>query len=248
LATYDAVLDEARSLPPVAVPAATASPAIQGDPAMFGLPTVIAGAIGLGLTTIGYVPASAGLAAIPIILAATGVGLVVGTTWAAMLGQNVVATLYAVFLGFCLSSVTLQLGLAHDWYRIPPDQVANTMSVYLLCWLGTIAALTLATLRLPVVFSLLLGLVDLALALFVATRTGSTDLQRVAGRAVFAFIAVAICLYFHVMSLAFGGKGLPLGRPLVGGERLAADAHASLSVGSPIGWSKLPCSAAPIAS
>jgi len=189
---------------------------LRGDPAMIAIPTVIAGAIGLGLTTIGFVPAPAGLAAIPVILAATCVGLLLGTIWAAALGQNIVATLYAVFLGFYSSYVLLQLGLVHNWYNIPASQVATTVAVYLLCWLITIVVLTLATLRLPVVFTILLSLVDVALALLlVSTYTGSALAQVVAGVIIFGFIAVAIYIYFHVVSLAFGGKGLPLGRPLL---------------------------------
>src|SRR6185437_16540756 len=84
---------------PVTTPEAPAAPPLpeplRGDPAMIALPTVIAGAVGLFLTTIGFVPASAGLAAIPVILAATVLGLLISTIWEAMLGQNVVATLYA---------------------------------------------------------------------------------------------------------------------------------------------------------
>lgn len=188
---------------------------LRGDPAMIGMPTVIAGTVGLGLTTIGFVPASAGLAAIPIILAATCLGLLLSTIWAAALGQNIVATLYAVFLGFYLSYVALQLGIANDWYKIPADQIANTVAIYVICWLITIGMLTFATLRLPATFTLLLGLVDVALVLLlVATYTGSSIVQRAAGVVIFAFIGVAMYLYFHVMALAFGAKGLPLGRPL----------------------------------
>jgi hypothetical protein len=89
------------STAPATAPAGPPLPEpLRGDPAMIALPTVIAGAVGLFLTTIGFVPASAGLAAIPVILAATVLGLLISTIWAAMLGQNVVATLYAVFLGF----------------------------------------------------------------------------------------------------------------------------------------------------
>src|SRR5215470_12438113 len=104
---------------------------LRGDPAMIGIPTVIAGAVGLFLTTIGFVPPSAALAAIPVILAATCLGLFISTIWAAVLGQNIVATLYAVFLGFYLSYVALQLGIAQNWYRIPDDQIGNTVAVYL---------------------------------------------------------------------------------------------------------------------
>ena len=31
-----------------------------------------------------------------------------------------------------------------------------------------------------------------------------------------AFVAQAIYIYFHVMLLATGGKGLPMGKPLLG--------------------------------
>jgi len=196
---------------------ANAPPAPGADPAMVAIPTVIAGAVGLFLTTVGFVPASAGLAAIPVILAATCLGLLIGTIWAAALGQNIVATLYAVFLGFYFSYAIMQLGLAHDWYKIAQDQVAMTVAVFLICWIVVIVMLTAATLKLPFAFTVLLGLVDAALAiLLVNLFWPSVLLQMLASGFVFAFVALGIYLYFHVMSLAFGGKGLPLGQPLVG--------------------------------
>ena len=48
-----------------------------------------------------------------------------------------------------------------------------------------------------------------------APWTLASVLQIVAGLLVFAFVAEGIYLYFHVMSLAFGGKGLPLGKPFI---------------------------------
>jgi len=53
-------------------------------------------------------------------------------------------SLYAVFLGFYASYVALQLGLANNWYKIPTDQIGNTVAVYLICWLVAIVMLTLA--------------------------------------------------------------------------------------------------------
>lgn len=72
--------------------------------------------------------------------------------------------------------------------------------------------LTLATLRLPAAFTILLGLVAVPL---VTIYQPSGVLQIVAGLLVFAFVAEGIYLYFHVMSLAFGGKGFPLGKPFI---------------------------------
>lgn len=206
-------MNDATSLTADAVHKAPPVPA--ADPAMVAIPTVIAGAVGLFLTTAGFVPPAAGLAAIPVILAATCLGLLIGTIWAAALGQNIVATLYAIFLGFYFSYAALQLGLAHDWYKIPADQIVNTVAVYLICWIVVIVMLTLATLRLPVAFTILLGLVDVALVLLLADLFAPSSLVHMAASAcIFAFVALGIYLYFHVMSVAFGGRGLPLGRPL----------------------------------
>ncbi len=54
------------------VPAAEVTPA--GDPAFSGCPSFVVGSIALGLSLVGYVPASAGGAIVPIIFAATGRG------------------------------------------------------------------------------------------------------------------------------------------------------------------------------
>jgi len=45
-----------------------------GNPALIGLPSFIVGAIALGLVLVGYVPAAAVGASIPIILTAIGLG------------------------------------------------------------------------------------------------------------------------------------------------------------------------------
>lgn len=193
---------------------ASASGPLQGNPGIVGIPTVIAGAIGLGLVNIGY--GSAG-AAIPIILTATSVGLLITTIWAAALGQNASASLFAVFLGFYSSYAALGIGLGHDWYNIAAPEQATAQAVWLICWLITIALLTVTTLRLPSSFTLLLSLVVVALALLLAaTLTGSTMLTYAGGVVVFLFIALAAYLYADIMSKETGGPGLPLGKPLLG--------------------------------
>jgi succinate-acetate transporter protein len=203
--------DAAPSKPPHPSP-------LSGNPGMVGIPTVIAGAIGLGLVDTGYVPASASAAAIPIIMTATAIGLLIATIWAAALAQNASATLFAVFFGFYGSYAALLLGLNHNWFAIPADQVTKTVELWLICWLGTIVLLTLTTLRLPWSFTLLLGLVDVALALLlVGTARGSDTWTHAGGAVVWGFVAVAVYLYIDIMSKETGGKGLPLGRPLLGG-------------------------------
>src|SRR4051794_20756649 len=78
---------------PAAAPAErpAPAPAATGDPAVLGLPSFVAGSVALGLALVGYVSAGAGGAALPIILMATGLGLIVSAVWAAALGQTLVA-------------------------------------------------------------------------------------------------------------------------------------------------------------
>jgi uncharacterized protein len=199
---------------------ATAAPVVNplmGNPGTVGIPTVIAGAIGLGLVNSGYLAPEAVGGAMPIILTATVVGLLIATIWAAVLGQNAAASLYAVFLGFYSSYAALVVGLGHDWYSIPAEHVVTTVAGWIISWLVTIVMVTLLTLRLPWSFTLLLGLVDLALVLLLIGLYGSVAFTRAGAAVIWVFIAVAIYLYADIMSRETGGRGLPLGRPIIAG-------------------------------
>lgn len=199
-------------------PAEPAAGPLAGDPALIGVPTFIVGSIALGLTLTGFVPAAAVGAPIAIILTATGLGQLVAAVWAAALGQNAVAGVFGVFTGFWLSYAALVLGLTHGWFGVPAENAVGTQELFLISWLATIVLLTLATMRLPFAFTLLFALIDVALALVLAaTMSASATLQTAGGLAVFSFVAVGGYLFFHVTSVATGGKGLPLGRPVVGG-------------------------------
>ncbi|HYZ53779.1 MAG TPA: GPR1/FUN34/YaaH family transporter [Streptosporangiaceae bacterium] len=212
--------DTAAEKIPATAPAApaTAAPALlRSDPAMIGIPNVIAGATGLGLVTVGAVPAHAAGAALPILLSATSIGMLIATIWAAALGQNMTATIYGTIFGFYISYVALSLGLDHSWYAIPTADAPSALRLYLICWLVTIGLLTLTTLRMPAAFPILFTLVDIALALLLAgSYASSAGLDKAGGYVVLAFVAEAIYLYVHVMEVAHGAKGLLLGRPLLG--------------------------------
>lgn len=200
---------------PAAVPAAVAPPAI-GAPAVIGVPMFVVGSLALGLVLVGYVPAAAGGASIPIILTATGLGLAVAAIWAASLAQNAVAGVFAIFSGFWLSYAALVLGLTHGWFGIAAEDAAQTQQLYLLSWLLLIGLLTVASVRLPLAFPLLFGLISLALLLvLVGTARASTSLTEAAGWVVLGFAALGAYLFVDAMWQATGGKALPLGAPLV---------------------------------
>lgn len=200
--------------PNIAEAAAVAAPV--GDPALIGVPTFLAGSIALGLVLIGYVPAAAGGASIPIIMTATGIGQLLAAIWAAGLAQNAVASVFGIFTGFWLSYAALVLGLTHNWFGIQPADALKTQELFLLTWLIVIVMLTLASLRLPLAFTMLFVLIDLALLfVFLGTSNASASLTKVGGYFVFSFVAVGAYLFFNAMSSATGGKALPLGSPVI---------------------------------
>ena len=194
--------------------AVAAEPA-AGDPAVLGLPAFVIGSLALGLALIGYVPAAAQGGILPIVFAATGLGLFLATIWAAMLAQTVVAGIFGIFSGFWWSYAALVLGLDHKWYAIPAADASKVVGVFLLCWTLLIAVLTIATLRLPSAFTMLLGLVTLALALVtIGTLHPQTTLVKTGGVVVLVFAALGAYLFLSASAAALGGRGYALGRPL----------------------------------
>jgi succinate-acetate transporter protein len=207
---------DADAAGPEAAVGPAAPPPREGNPGLVALPLVIAGGFGLGFTNTGIVDVAA--AAVPILLSATAVGLLIATIWAAALGQNVNATVYGVFFGFYGSYAALSLGLTHDWFGIAAADADQTTALWLGSWLLTIGLLTVLLLRLPWTYPLLLVIVDIALVLLlIGNLAGSATATQAGGWFVFAFVAFAA--YFYVASLweETGGRSLPLGRPLVGG-------------------------------
>jgi succinate-acetate transporter protein len=200
----------------VIVQAAPPAGPLTGDPATVGLPSFIVGSVALGLALVGVVPATAVGASLPIILAATSIGLLVAAIWAAAIGQSAVACVFGIFAGFWLSYVILVIGLIHGWFGILPRDAVATQKLYLITWLVIIVMLTLATLRLPSAFTAVFVLIDVALLLLLlGTVNASSGLLKTAGYVVLAFAAIGVYLFFNSLSLATGGKALPLGPPLL---------------------------------
>lgn len=203
----------ARPAEPVAP---VASPLAAGDPAVLGLPIFVAGSVALALALVGYVPAAAGGSAIPIILAATGIGLTISAIWAIALGQTLVACIFGLFAGFWLSYAALVLGLNHNWYAIPAEDVKDSVVLFQITWAVVMAALTLATLRLPVAYTAVVALVVLSLILLIFGTSGTDEsLTKAAGYVAFVFAGLGIYLFLSAASIATGGRGYPLGSPLV---------------------------------
>lgn len=201
----------------VPVTSTPAPPLPEGNPALIGVPTFLVGSIALGLVLVGFVPAAAAAASIPIIATATGFGQAVAALWAARLGQNAVAGIFGIFTGFWTSYAALVLGLTHGWFGILPGDAVRTQELFLGSWLALVLLLTLSTLRLPRAFTVLFGLICLALLLvLLGTSLASEALTQAGGVTVFAFVAVGAYLFVDAMSQATGGRALPLGEPVLG--------------------------------
>jgi hypothetical protein len=223
MTALDASADAQPPVEEAAAPAALTGP-LAGDPAMLGLPTFIAGSVALGLGLVGVVPAGVLGAPVAIILAATALGLLIAAVWSVAIGQSAVASIFGIFGTFWLSYAVLVLGLDHNWFAIAAIAVLATVKLFLLTWLIVIVMLTLATLRLPLAFTAVFVLVDLALLLLYLAFNGASaagvasgGLLKTAGYVVLVFAAVGIYLFFGAASVATGGKPVPLGRPILHG-------------------------------
>jgi uncharacterized protein len=186
-----------------------------GNPGLLALPLIVAGGFGLGVTNTGILGVPA--APVPILLSATAIGLLLATVWAALLNQNVNATVYSVFFGFYASYAVLSIGLTHNWFGIAAADQSHTVALWLTSWLVTIGLLTVLLLRLPWTYPALLFVVDLALAaLLVGTLTDSAAATHVGGWLVFVFVGFVVYYYAAALWEETGGRALPLGRPLLG--------------------------------
>lgn len=199
-------------------PTAPAEPAAApaGNPALLGLPAFLVGGIGLTLYLFGYLPAAAVGTLVPMTLAVAGLGLLVAGWWAISIAQGAVGAIFTVFATFWLSYAYLVLALVNDWLKIPAESVATAQATFLIAWLVVFAVLTLATLRLPLAFTVLFALVTVTVALVLAaTLTGAAGLLTAAGACATLFCVTAAYIYVDGMTQELGGPARPMGPPLV---------------------------------
>ena len=187
------------------------------DPAVLGLAVFVLGSIVLGLNLVDYV--TPGGSVLAIISAGTGLFLLLVTLWCTRLGQTYLAAVFGIFSAFWLTYSALLLGLFHNWYAIPPEGVVDTIRAFLIAWSIVLFFLTVSALRLPVAFPILFGMVDLAVVIVTVAWLGdappNTDLLKVGGYVVFAFAALGAYAFLGAASASLGGRGYPLGPPLV---------------------------------
>lgn len=193
--------------------------AASGDPQTVAAPVFVIGSIALGMQLVQVVSPAALGSPIAILLGATGLFLLVSTWWAASAGQSFVACFAGTFGGFWIGYSLLVLGLLHGWFVIPPKDIADTVVIFTCSFAIFFVFLTLASLRLPIIYTLIFGLVVLALCLVAAAYSMTPvdlDVLKVAGYVVFIFAALGMSLSWTVMNLSLGGPAFPpLGPPII---------------------------------
>ena len=190
-----------------------------GDPLILALPIFAVGALALGIALTGVMLPLAALGAVlPIVLFATGIGLMVSTVWALLLGQTMVAGITGTFGGFWLSMGGLLLGLTHNWFGLAPEVAAQTQEMFFICWACLFMFLLVPSLKLPAVYPAIVGLVVVALALAAtALQVGDATLLEWAGYVTLAFAFLGFYAFVNVGLTAMGARKPfpPLGKPLM---------------------------------
>ena len=109
------------------------------------------------------------------------------------------------------------LGLLHNWFAITVSAAVHTQGLFLITWIVIIGMLTLATMRLPLAFTAVNALVELALiAVLIGTENASKGWLQVGGVIALVFAALGVYIYFSIGSAMTGGPDLPLGKPVIG--------------------------------
>jgi succinate-acetate transporter protein len=210
-----AQLAEAQPAPAVEVVEVVETAQPAGDPVVLGLLVFALGSTVLGISLLGYVPlAVQGNTIMPIVYAATGLGLVITTVWAAALGQTFVATVLGAFACFWISYAALVLGLNHNWYAIPVADITHTVGQFLIAWDIVIFMLFVVSLRVPMIFSLILGAGVVGVTLItIGTLQSSAGIDHAGGVFVLIFAALGYYAYLSTAFVSVGGKPLPMGAP-----------------------------------
>ena len=193
--------------------------AASGDPQVVAAPVFVIGSIALGMQLVQVVSPAALGSPIAILLGGTGLFLLLSTWWAASAGQSFVACFAGTFGAFWIGYSILVLGVLHNWYLIPPGDVANTVVMFTCAFAIFFVFLTLASFRLPIIYTLIFGLVVFALCLVAAAYSMTPvdlDVLKVAGYVVFVFAGLGMSLSWTVMNLSLGGPAFPpLGPPII---------------------------------
>lgn len=201
-------------------PAAATVPG--GNPALLGLPALLAGSVTLGLWLVGYLDtATLPGGMIPTVTVSAGLFLLVACIWGMRVGQGALAGIFGTFSAFWLSFGFLLLGAINGWFGISTtpslrtEQLQNVAATFVLSWLIVFATLTVATLRLPLAFTSGFAVVCTTLALVLGfVVNGNALFATLGGITTFVFSAIYAYIFVDAMTQELGGDAMPMGDPI----------------------------------
>ncbi len=207
-----------------AAPPAPAAAAPAANPALMGLICFLPSGITLGLWFVGYLDTTAlpgGM--IPIVTFSAGLFLLLSAMVALRVGDSVTAAIFGVLSAFWTSFGVLLMALNNGWIidagtgeALSTEQVGSIQSTYLLSFTLVFVLLTLATLRLPLMFTIGFVLVDITFVLaYIGVTAGNAGLFPIAGITTFAFCIVFAYILFDAFGQTLGGRAMSMGGPLV---------------------------------
>ncbi|GAA1401537.1 hypothetical protein GCM10009613_60030 [Pseudonocardia kongjuensis] len=216
------VESETAAATAAAPPAAAAPP--PANPALLGLICFLPAGITLGLWFVGYLDTTAlpgGM--IPALTFSAGLFMMIATISALRVGDSVSAAIFGVFSAFWTSFGVLLMALNNGWIidagtgeALSTAQIGSIQSTYLLSFTLVFILLTLATLRLPLMFTVGFVLVDITFVLaYLGVTAGNAGLFPIAGITTFAFCAVFAYILFDAFGQTLGGRAMAMGNPLV---------------------------------
>jgi succinate-acetate transporter protein len=192
------------------------------NPMLLGAPALVVGAVALALFLYGYRSEDNSLAGpIPIMVFYSGLSTLLATTWSVRRDEGPTAAIFGLFTGFWLSLAMLQLGLTNSWYgRLDLIAQGNATANFLLTWFVAICLFTVASLRLPRVYTLLFTAVDVSLLMiFFASISNSATTSRImlitGTISLGVFIVLGCYLFIGALGGATVGRSFPLGSPLL---------------------------------
>jgi uncharacterized protein len=194
-------------------PRAVASPLPEPGAAGISLFAVVA--LLLGLKLVHAIPQTSTLALIPVLIFC-GLGQVMLAPIAMRSGEHVIGLFFCVFGPFLVSFGALVLGLVHNWWPVPPTDIAHVEGAFIIGWTAIVTLFLLLSPVISPAFGLLLVTLDAALWFFAYSIWNTSD---GAGRVAGWFLLVAFvgsAYYIASRWLAWAGFDvLPLGRPLM---------------------------------
>jgi succinate-acetate transporter protein len=188
-----------------------------GEPLALGAAAFFIGALTVGMTFIGAFPPAAVGVGVPVAIFLSGLALTITALWGLFRGETLLTEIFGIVAGLFTSFGILLLGLAHNWFAIPPAAVPAAEGIYFIAFCCWFALLLIPSVKLPFMYTFTIFWVVVSLALAAAGELVAVpELLQGAGA---GFLLIALCLAVFLTNANTASVGMkpwpPLGQPLL---------------------------------